>query len=244
MLGFVIGTLASMIGGGGGALFVVVLAMLFHLPERMAAATSLVVVIPTTIFGAIGHFRGGHVDVRRGLPLLVAGPIGAVLGSIAIGFVNDALATRLLCIFLLLLGVQMAYALVRPRTRVVAPHRERALGVAYGMLGGITSGAFGISGSPPIIAGLGALGLDPVRVIGTSVFALTGIAIAGGITHAFAGDVRYDLALALAAGSALGAYLGARLLARFNGPRLHAILRPTLVGLVALAGLLELVKLR
>ena len=233
-----------MIGGGGGALFVVVLAMLFHLPERVAAATSLVVVIPTTIFGAVGHFRGGHVDVPRGLPLLVAGPVGAVLGSVAMLHVNDALATRLLCAFLLLLGVQMAFALFRQKRRTVAPHRERALGIFYGMLGGITSGAFGISGSPPIVAGLAALGLDPVRVVGTSVFALTGIAVAGGITHAFAGDVRYDLALALAVGSAVGAYVGARLLARFNGPRLHAVLRPTLVGLVALAGLLELLKLR
>ncbi len=74
-------------------------------------------------------------------------------------------------------------------------------------------------------------------MIGTSIFALTSIAVAGAITHAAAGDVDWKLAVELAVGSAAGAYAGAHLLAKLNSPRLHAVLRPTLIGLVAVAGL-------
>lgn len=240
-LGLAIGTLVSMIGGGGGALFVVVLAMLYGLPEAVAAATSLVVVIPTTIFGSIGHFRSGHIDVKRGLPLLIAGPFGAVAGTLAIIHVNNVLATRLLSIFLIALGIQAAVAMFRASHRERTAHQERALGAAYGFLGGVTSGAFGISGSPPVVAGLASLGLEPVEIVGTSIFALTGIAIAGAIAHAAAGDVRWDLAAWLATGSAVGAYAGARLLARLHGTRLRAILRPSLLALIAVAAILQLV---
>lgn len=240
-LGFVIGTLVSMIGGGGGALFVVVLAMLYGLPEAVAAATSLVVVIPTTIFGSIGHFRSGHIDVARGLPLLIAGPFGAVAGTLAIVRVNNLIASRLLSLFLIVLGIQAGIAMFRSHGRSRSPKHERIAGAAYGFLGGLTSGAFGISGSPPVVTGLALLGLEPVQIVGTSIFALTGIAIAGAIAHAAAGDVRWDLAAWLAAGSAIGAYAGARLLARFNGPRLRAILRPSLLALIAVAAIVQLI---
>ncbi len=226
-----------MIGGGGGALFVVALVALFSLPERVAAATSLVVVIPTTVFGSIGHWRNGHIDVAKGLPLLIAGPFGAIAGTIAIRYVNNAVATKLLSAFLVLLGVQMAFAMFRKRRSTAKVRHERATGTAYGLLGGLTSGAFGISGSPPIVTGLVSLGLDPVRVIGTSIFALTSIAVAGALTHAAAGDVDWKLAAELAVGSAVGAYMGAHLLAKLNSPGLHKVLRPTLIGLVAVAGL-------
>ncbi|HET9030446.1 MAG TPA: sulfite exporter TauE/SafE family protein [Candidatus Aquilonibacter sp.] len=241
ILGFAIGTLVSMIGGGGGGLFVVVLAMLYGLPEAVAAATSLVVVIPTTIFGSIGHFRSGHVDIAHGLPLLIAGPFGAVIGTIAIVHVGNLLAMRLLSVFLIVLGVQTALSLYR-RTRVPrSAHAHRIRGAAWGFLGGLTSGAFGISGSPPVVTGLASLGLEPVRLVGTSIFALTSIAVAGAIAHATAGDVRWDLAFQLAIGSAAGAYMGARLLARLDGPRLRAILRPALIGLIAVAGVMQLI---
>ncbi len=150
-----------MIGGGGGALFVVALVALFSLPERVAAATSLVVVIPTTIFGSIGHWRNGHIDVAKGLALLIAGPFGAIAGTIAIRYVENAVATKLLSAFLGLLGVQMAIAMFRKRRPSAGIRHERATGIGYGLLGGLTSGAFGISGSPPIVTGLVSLGLDP-----------------------------------------------------------------------------------
>jgi len=49
----------------------------FGIPTRVAIATSLASVLPTTVVGAISHFRQGNVDIRTGMILGIGGIVGA-----------------------------------------------------------------------------------------------------------------------------------------------------------------------
>jgi len=45
-------------------------------------------------------------------------------------------------------------------------------GLVFGLLGGLMSGMLGVSGTPPILAGLYSMGLSSLEVVGTSVMVL------------------------------------------------------------------------
>jgi len=49
---------------------------------------------------------------------------------------------------------------------------KRIIASFFGVAGGILAGVFGISGTPPVTAGLYSLGLPAILVVGTTVFVL------------------------------------------------------------------------
>src|SRR5204862_53035 len=80
-MGLGAGVLASLFGIGGGIL--VVPALAFVHPDwafQACRATSLVMIVPTSLAGALLHHRLANVDVTLAKGLLAGCSIGAVLG--------------------------------------------------------------------------------------------------------------------------------------------------------------------
>ncbi|QNP48977.1 sulfite exporter TauE/SafE family protein [Diaphorobacter aerolatus] len=120
-LGVGAGLLAGMLGVGGGQVVVPGLLYLFHVnhfPEQhlvhLALGTSLATIAVTSLSSAWSHYRLGSIDIplaRRMAPGIV---VGAVIGGLMAGlFPSHALKIGF-GVFLILLGVQMAFAL-KPR---------------------------------------------------------------------------------------------------------------------------------
>lgn len=114
---------------------------------------------------------------------------------------------------------------------------RHTLAVLYGLCGVLMSGMVGISGTPPILAGLYALGLKAREVVGTSLMVLLAIGITGVLAHSALGAVNWQILLALGIGTVTGAFLGPLLLSRVDTAVLERVYGPFFFILVGLFGL-------
>jgi hypothetical protein len=239
--GFFIGLLVVMMGGGGGALYVGILTVVFNVPPAVAASSSLATIIPTMAMGAFSHYKAGNVNLRYGLVMLAGGVVGAVLGSLLSPLIPASIYTKITGLIMLGLTVQMIVSQVKKRK---APQREakdkagwvkRLAALAFGLLGGTISGLAGLSGGTSIVVGLGILGCGVLEMVGTSVFVLTGISLAGFLTHLGVGSVDWQLVLLLTAGTVSGAAVGPLVLKKLDKQKLEKAMGPLM--LVIMIGL-------
>ncbi len=82
ILGIAVGFASALFGVGGGIIMVPLLNILFGLAIHEATATSLLVVLPTSIAGALFHRRQGTIASDALLPLLPTALMGAALGAV------------------------------------------------------------------------------------------------------------------------------------------------------------------
>ena len=109
LLGIASGALSALMGVGGGVIMVPALVLIGGLTQHVAEGTSLFVIIPTSIMGAVKHARHGYTDWRLGLILGVGGIVGAQGGS-AIALQMDAeLLQRLFGAFLVITSLQLLW---------------------------------------------------------------------------------------------------------------------------------------
>lgn len=80
-LGSLSGILSGLFGVGGGILKTPILLKVFHLPAKRAAATSLAMIMVTSIVSASKHWQLGHID-ERALPVVIGFATGSIFGNI------------------------------------------------------------------------------------------------------------------------------------------------------------------
>lgn len=106
-IGVLVGVFSAIFGVGGGVLMVPVLAMAFGFDQHLAQGTSLAVIVPTAVAGAVAHRKRGYVDLRLAALLGLGGVVGVVLGAaIALGASADVLRD-VFGVFLVLFGVRV-----------------------------------------------------------------------------------------------------------------------------------------
>jgi uncharacterized protein len=251
LFGFLIGLLVSMLGGGGGGLYVPVLTLLFGIPTQVAVATSLASVLPTTAVGALSHHREGNVDIRTGLILGIGGIIGTVIGAYIANMIPPILLRRILGIFMLILLIPMVRSALKRRKNADKGKKgdenkkefttltgsKRVIASFFGVASGLMAGIFGISGTPPVSAGLYSLGLPAIMVVGTTVFVLIFNSIAGIGGYFLLGRLDLTLIILLGGGAAIGAFIGPKLLKKIDPQTIEKIYAPLLVTISLTMGL-------
>jgi len=112
-LGVATGILSGLIGVGGGVIVVPAMMFLFGSSDLVAKGTSLLMMIPTTISGAIRNARNKNIDLVAagavGLATLITTPLGVIVAALLDPFT----ANILFAAFLFVIGVQMAIKAVR-----------------------------------------------------------------------------------------------------------------------------------
>jgi len=248
LFGFLIGLLVSMFGGGGGGLYVPVLILIFGVTPQVAVATSLASVLPTSAVSTVSHFRQGNVDVRTGLILGIGGIIGTLIGANIANIIPPTLLQRILGLFTLIMIIPMLRSLVQRYRKLKEKSEDkketltltgpkRAIASIFGVTSGLLAGVFGISGTPPIIAGLYSLGLPAVMVVGTSVFVLIFNSVAGIGGFYLLGRLDLTLIILLGGGAAVGAFIGPILLKKINSKTFEKIYGPVILGTMVIFGL-------
>ncbi|MFB6118649.1 sulfite exporter TauE/SafE family protein [Halosegnis sp.] len=238
--GFLLGLAVTLLGGGGGVFYLAVLLVVVELPYAVAVPTSLATVIATTAFGSLGHARRGNVAADYGLAVVAGAVGGAYLGARVVGAVSEGLLTRMFGGFLVVVAA-LLYLLDRRPDAVGAPPPLTPLravfAVGLGAATGLLSATFGISGTPALLPGLYALGLPAAAVVGTSVFCILGVSMAGVAWYATLLGVRWDIVVPFGASAAVGALVAPRILDAIPEARLEAGYGPVLVGVTALTGI-------
>ena len=250
LFGFVIGLLVSMFGGGGGGLYVPLLTLLFNVPIQVAVATSLASIIPTTLVGAYAHHKQGNVNIQIGLIFGATGIIGTLMGVYFSTLITPFILRKLFGILAILFVIPVFF---RKKKKMIEQSdklddlkiinlKKVSISSIFGLLSGLMSGLFGVSGGAPVAAGLYTLGFPANIVIGTSVFVLFFNAVSGLFGHLAVGHINFILIILLGGSAAIGALIGPRLLKRIKAEILDKWFKIILTILLALMGLMMIIK--
>lgn len=245
MVLFGVGMLLGFIGAGGGGVLIGILSGIFGLDIDKAIGTALAAMCVVTVFGAVSHFREGHVSLRNGLIVGVTGIAGAALGA----ELGQQVPNRVLelgaglTLWFLAILVWIRTGMVARSSQQVAPvqplsrGQQAARGITLGSTGGLAAGFFGVGMAPYLQLGfLSALRLTLVETIGTTMLTLVFISGSAATVLARHGDVSGKHLIAAVFGLSTGSYIGAKFTARAP----YRVLRATVVAVPIVAGAMVL----
>lgn len=121
--GIIAGMLSGLVGIGGGVVLVPLLLYVFKVNMYTAAGTSLAIVLPTVIAGAINHFVRGNVDWRLALIIGLSSVVGSYLGVWAGSLLPAVSLKKIFAVILLVISINVlldAYQL-KPGARKAEP---------------------------------------------------------------------------------------------------------------------------
>lgn len=114
---------------------------------------------------------------------------------------------------------------------------KRIFASLFGVAGGVLAGVFGLSGTPPISAGLYSLGLPTLMVVGTTVFVLVFNSLAGIGGYLVLGRFDVVLTVLLGGGAVVGSFLGPRVLEKAGKEAVEKFIPPVLISISVIFGL-------
>ena len=249
LIGVVVGVLSGLLGIGGGTLMVPIFRLGFGLSAFSATATSLFTIVPTSLVGFVTHIKHRTCIPKLGL---ICGLAGACMSPVGVYLANISPAWLVMAAASLIVGyssyTMFKKAVRMPKTPPVAgtdlePAAEAAaaaeqealpafeltrrrvlIAIGIGLLAGLASGYVGVGGGfimVPLFLSL--LGVVMRQASGTSLVAVTILAIPGVVEQGFIGNIDYLAGIAMAVGSIPGAILGANLIRRVPERQLRFI---------------------
>lgn len=120
--GLAMGIVAALFGIGGGIVLIPILVALLDFDQRLAAGTSLAVMIPIALLGAIRLTRPGLTQWSAGVRIGIGGIAGGVIGSqLALRLPTDVLAWIFAALLVVVAGRMMWIGLRTRRMSVESP---------------------------------------------------------------------------------------------------------------------------
>ncbi|WP_044748579.1 sulfite exporter TauE/SafE family protein [Bacillus alveayuensis] len=253
LIGFMAGTIGSLVGLGGGV--IIVPALLFlgataFLPEvspQVAVGTSLVVIIFNGLSSTLSYMKHKAVDYKSGFLFFLGSGPGAIIGA----WVNNLLNADhfslyfgmflIFSSFLLMLQRRSANQTTRKNFKVMRTYITNegetitygyhpALAVAISFIVGLFGGLFGIGGGSLMVPAMILLFLFPPHVaVATTMFIIFLSSLVSSFTHLMLGNVQWLFALALIPGVWFGAKTGAFINRKLKSKTIVMILRIVLI---------------
>jgi uncharacterized protein len=109
-IGLGTGIVSAVLGVGGGIVMVPALVLVLGFSQHAAEGTSLAVVVPTALVGALRHGRSGYTDWRSGLEIGIGGIAGGVLGAVLALALDASVLQRLFGVFLLVMAGRLLWS--------------------------------------------------------------------------------------------------------------------------------------
>jgi uncharacterized membrane protein YfcA len=219
-VGLIGGLLSGLFAIGGGIVMVPLLTTFAKLNQRVAAATSLAAIVPTSIVGSFAYLAAGEVDVAAASIVSLGAIVGAIVGSVLLKRIPLTWLRWLFIAFILVVAARLFFITpVRGDPIDLSP----TIVVQYVILGlamGILSALFGIGGGIIAVpAFISVFAISDLVAKGTSLAVMIPTSVVGTVSNWRAGtvDVRAGLVLGVAAtvasipGAALALILPARL---------------------------------
>jgi uncharacterized protein len=238
VLAALIGLSLGVLGGGGSILTVPIFVYVLGFGAKEAIAMSLAVVGATALFGAVGHWKVGNVDLRVALVFGVVAMAGTYLGARLAVYFSGAAQLSLFAVVMLIAAVFMfrggpGVRAAQVRAEGVAI-TEMPLGliVIEGIAVGVLTGLVGVGGGFLIVPALVVLGRLPMKqAVGTSLVVIAMKSAAG--FYGYLGQVEVPWAfMTLFTGVAIVGILGGTYLVRFVSQ--HALQRAFALFLVGM----------
>jgi uncharacterized membrane protein YfcA len=249
-LAALIGLSLGLLGGGGSILTVPILVYVLGFGAKESIAMGLAVVGVTSLFGAVGHWRRGNLQLRAALVFGATAMAGTYAGARLAAFVSGSVqlllfaGVMLVAAFFMFRNGRKEAALAARRERAHVPEPRKAplpimVASAIGV-GGLT-GLVGVGGGFLIVPALVLLvGLPMKQAVGTSllVIALNSfVGFAGYVGHVEVPWTWLGLFTAIAVGGILAGTWASRFVSQ-------AVLKRAFSAFLVLMGLFILFKNR
>ena len=111
IFGAVTGFINGFFGGGGGMIVVPIMTMLMKVPQKVAHATAIAVILPTSIISALIYFFSGESGVRLYPTLLttVGVVVGGTLGALMLKKIDNKVLVKAFAVVMLIAGIKMLF---------------------------------------------------------------------------------------------------------------------------------------
>lgn len=231
LAGVFVGVMSGLLGVGGGTVMVPIFRLAFGMSPLASTATSLFAIIPTSISGVVAHARAKTCVPKLGLALGVGGavmsPLGVWLASVSPGWLVICVAAIVIGFSAFKMFKKAVKCAPMPRADASSAHsatlkpvpdqpvlsrKQYLQGACVGLIAGLASGYVGVGGGfimVPLM--LAVLDIPMSLASGTSLIAITILAIPGVIEQGLLGNIEYLAGIAIVVGSIPGALVGARL---------------------------------
>ena len=238
---------AGMVGVGGGFLMIPVQYWLLSasgvgpdLAIRIALGTNLLVVIPTSLNGAIAHHRKGAVLWKEAVTLGITGTAGAYIGAAFASRIPGRTMTLVFGIFVIIMAVRMVTARI-PEAGTDNRRGQTAVALS-GFPLGLFSGLLGVAGGAfllPVLVMV--LRFNVHQAVGTSTATMIFYAAGGALSFSVhgmgieglppfsTGYVNWLQWALLCAGAIPMVTLGVRIAHRLPGRRIRQIFAVLLI---------------
>jgi uncharacterized membrane protein YfcA len=241
LIGFASGLASGAFGIGGALLSTPGLRVLLDAPALIAVGTTLPVIIPTALTGAMTYARSKLIDARSALLLCSTGAAFSVLGALATEVVPGEALLIATAALIFVLSIRMLRT--GPAAHAPALRPSTAALLAVGCVSGFVSGLLGVGGGVILVPVLTVvLGFPVKTALGTSLAVVAAQAIPGSITHALLGHIDWRFAGGLVLGVIPGARLGARAAVAAEDAKLRWVVGLAMAGLAVAFGLSELLR--
>ncbi|MFV0476561.1 MAG: sulfite exporter TauE/SafE family protein [Parahaliea sp.] len=190
--GIVAGVMAGLLGVGGGIVIVPVLesalAMMGVDPAvrmHIAVATSLAIIVPTSLSSARAHHARGSIDITivRAWGLFIL--VGSVMGTWLASRMDSGVLTLMFGCVAILVAVKLALPMDGYHVQGISWH-SGPLRIVPLLIGGLSS-MIGIGGGSFSVPSLTLLGVDMRRAVGTSALFGLLISLPGALAYVVSG---------------------------------------------------------
>ena len=204
----------TMVGLGGGLIFSP-LFVLLKFPVTTAVSASLFLNGIAAFSASINYFRKKMVDVKTGLPLLIASTLCAPFGAMLTSRINFDLFRAILALVIFLAAMRMLFSKkIEAEGMDIGPVRKIIGGGGIGVAIGLMAGLLGIGGGVFIVPLLIYVLKVPTKTAAaTSIFIVVFSSFSGFMTHISMADTDWKFILSAAIFSFAGGQLGSKIMA-------------------------------
>jgi len=108
-IGVFAGIMSGLLGIGGGTILVPLFIYGLKMDIHMAIGTSLAVIIPTALVGALTHSYSGQVDWKVGAIVAVLCVLGSFAGVKLNVMIPSAVLQKIFAVFLMCISIQLFF---------------------------------------------------------------------------------------------------------------------------------------
>ncbi|MDD5168320.1 MAG: sulfite exporter TauE/SafE family protein [Syntrophales bacterium] len=220
--------------GLGAAFIFVPLFYYLGVPLAEAVPAALLLNVVSLIFASFNYYRGGLINWRIGLPILIAAVLLAPLGAHTTPFVDRRLFLGLFAGFLVFAGLMMLFYKAKPRSEPLSRTVETGTGTVVGCVAGFLGGLLGVGGGDFIVPVLNWLGIDTKVAAGTTAMIVVFASFSGFLGHVTLGGLSPVFLGIMAIMSALGSIVGSQMMkTRISSLQLKRIIGVLLMVIAA-----------
>ena len=244
LIGLGAGFLSGLFGVGGGTVIVPALVAFLAFDRRLAAGTSLLAIVPTSIVGVISYGINGNVHWPTAGILAIGTVVGAQIGTWLLARLSQQVLRWAFVVFLVVVAVQLVLT-VPVRGDAVELTWPLGLGlVAVGLVTGVLSGLLGVGGGVIVVPAMILLfGYSDLIAKGTSLLMMIPTALSGTIGNVRRSNVDVKSGLMIGVAACVTVTLGS-LTAGAISPQLANILFVAFLAFLIVKTVLEALKAR